>query len=67
MWLQCIGVVSGCCFKEVYRFPNWQAEASPPLSVELSEFSLYLFIYLCLYMYIYFRLYVVHVPLTRNA
>ena len=20
-WLQCIGVVSGCCCKEVYRYP----------------------------------------------
>ena len=22
VWLECIGVVSGCCFKEVYRFPH---------------------------------------------
>ena len=22
MWLECIGVVSGCCHKEVYRYPN---------------------------------------------
>ena len=22
MWLECIGVVSGCCCKEVYRFPH---------------------------------------------
>ena len=22
VWLQCIGVVSGCCCKEVYRFPH---------------------------------------------
>ena len=22
MWLDCIGVVSGCCCKEVYRFPH---------------------------------------------
>ena len=21
-WLPCIGVVSGCCCKEVYRYPN---------------------------------------------
>ena len=20
LWLECIGVVSGCCFKEVYRY-----------------------------------------------
>ena len=22
VWLECIGVVSGCCYKEVYRYPN---------------------------------------------
>ena len=22
VWLQCIGVVSGCCCQEVYRFPH---------------------------------------------
>ena len=22
VWLQCIGVASGCCCKEVYRYPN---------------------------------------------
>ena len=22
MWLKCIGAVSGCCCKEVYRFPH---------------------------------------------
>ena len=22
MWLECIGVVSGCCCKEVYRFTH---------------------------------------------
>ena len=22
MWLECIDVVSGCCCKEVYRYPN---------------------------------------------
>ena len=21
-WLECIGVVSGCCCKEVYRYPH---------------------------------------------
>ena len=49
--------------------------SEPPLSVELSEFSLYLYIYIYIYIYIfiyiylfiYFRPYVVHVPLTRYA
>ena len=22
VWLECIGVVSGCCCKDVYRFPH---------------------------------------------
>ena len=22
VWLECIGMVSGCCCKEVYRFPH---------------------------------------------
>ena len=22
VWLQCIGVVSGCCCKEVYKYPH---------------------------------------------
>ena len=22
IWLQCIGVASGCCCKEVYRYPH---------------------------------------------
>ena len=22
MWLECVGVVSGCCCKEVYRLPQ---------------------------------------------
>ena len=22
VWLECTGVVSGCCCKEVYRFPH---------------------------------------------
>ena len=41
--------------------------SEPPLSVELSEFSLYLYIYIYIYLFIYFRSYVVHVPLTRYA
>ena len=22
VWLPCIGVVSGCCYKEVYKYPH---------------------------------------------
>ena len=28
VWLQCIGVVSGCCCKEVYRYPHNNCERS---------------------------------------
>ena len=60
MWLECIGVVSGCCCKEVYRYPhNWRAEATPPLSVEFAEFSLYLYIYIFIYIYIY--IYIIYI------
>ena len=23
VWLECIGVISGCCCKEVYRYPHY--------------------------------------------
>ena len=40
--------------------------SEPPLSVELSEFSLYLYNNY-IFIFIYFRPYVVHVQLTRYA
>ena len=76
VWLQCIGVASWCCYKEVYRYPhNWGEperaphlsysgeksssyiyiigeRSEPPLSVELSDFSLYLlYIYTGIYIF----------------
>ena len=39
-----------------------------PCLLNLPNFRyIYLFIYLYVYIYIYFKLYVVHVPLTRNV
>ena len=35
MWLECIGVVSGCCCKEVYRFPH---NITYPYSTWISSF-----------------------------
>ena len=29
VWLECISVVSGCCCKEVYRFPHNNYYLSP--------------------------------------
>ena len=34
VWLECIGVVSGCCCKEVYKFP----QITYPLSICISSF-----------------------------
>ena len=37
VWLECIGVVSGCCCKEVYRYPHKNLLLSPtPLVLALS-------------------------------
>ena len=35
VWLQCIGVASGCCCKEVYRYPH--------NNIPYSSFIIYLF------------------------
>ena len=43
IWLPCIGVVSGCFLRRYIDILTIIGERSrPPLSVELSEFSLYL-------------------------
>ena len=31
-WLQCIGVASRCCCKEVYRYPHNNCERSAPVT-----------------------------------
>ena len=41
--------------------------SEPPLSVELSEFSLYLYIIIYNYIYIYNIIYLFIMPLTRNT
>ena len=35
VWLECIGVVSGCCCKEVYRYPH---NITYPYSTCISSF-----------------------------
>ena len=37
MWLECIGVVSGCCCKEVYRFPHNNLFTYPTLLALLQQ------------------------------
>ena len=34
VWLECISVISGCCYKEVYRFPR----ITYPYSTRISSF-----------------------------
>ena len=37
MWLECIGVVSGCCCKEVYGYPH-KNYVNGPYSTCISSF-----------------------------
>ena len=59
VWIQCIGVASRCCYKEVYRYPhNWRAERAPHLSYSGEKSSSYIYIYIpvyVFYIYIYVR------------
>ena len=50
VWLQCIGVVSGCCCKEVYRFPH----ITYPYSTFFLQQHPYFFVqFLIVFSYIY--------------
>ena len=56
VWLECIGVVSGCCCKEVYRFPHNITYPYTPLVLVLfcrciptSLFILKMFFRFCLW------------------
>ena len=43
VWLECIGVVSGCCCKEVYRYPhNYYFPYSTCISSFLAAVTLFL-------------------------
>ena len=59
VWLQCIGVASQCCYKEVYRYPHnnyRRAERAPHLSYSGEKSSSYIYIcFLYIYIYIYVR------------
>ena len=46
VWLECIGVVSGCCCKEVYRYPH---NNTYPFSTCISSFFAAAFLLLCLF------------------
>ena len=68
MELYCVlGGLDVRCDMVVYCSVVYIAEASLPLSVELSKFLLYLFKHVYIYIFIYFRPYIVHVPLMRNV
>ena len=42
VWLECIGVVIGCCYKEVYRYPHNNYLFSLLLALFLAAASLLL-------------------------
>ena len=46
VWLQCIGVASGCCCKEVYRYPH---NITYPYSTCISSFFAAASLLLCLF------------------
>ena len=61
VWLECIGVVSGCCCKEVYRYPH--KNYNFPYSTCISSFLAAAFLLLCSFLKCFFVLYIyIHVP-----
>ena len=58
MWLECIGVVSGCCCKEVYRHPHNNYDVFPPTPLVLALFlaaatlHFKMFFHSCIYKYL---------------
>ena len=60
VWLQCIGVVSGCCCKEVYRYF--------PYSTSISSFLAAASLLLCSFLKCFFVLvYVIFVQYIANV
>ena len=55
VWLQCIGVVSWCCCKEVYRFPH---NITYPYSTCISSFFASASLLLCSFFKMFFVLYI---------
>ena len=45
VWLQCIGVASGCCCKEVYRYPHNNFPYFPCISSFLGQQHPYFFVH----------------------
>ena len=53
VWLQCIGVVSGCCCKEVYRYPHNNYKFSLYTPLVLGHFLAAASLLLCSCFYIF--------------
>ena len=53
VWLKCVGVVSGCCCKEVYRYP--QNNYYFPYSTCISSFLAAASLLICLFLKCFFR------------
>ena len=54
--LECIDVVSGCCFKEVYRFPHIIYPYSTCISSSLQQHHYFFvhFLNICLFLFMLF-------------
>ena len=55
MWLQCIGAVSGCCCKEVYRLDILTIIINFPYSTCISSFLAAASLLLCSFLKCFFR------------
>ena len=53
VWLQCIGVVSGCCCKEVYRYPHNNYEFSLYTPLVLARFLAAASLLLCSFLNVF--------------
>ena len=45
VWLQCIGVASRCCCKEIYRYPHNCERSEPQVRVGWRNSLVYIYLY----------------------
>ena len=64
VWLECIGVVSGCCCKEVYRFPH---NITYPYSTCISSFFAAASLLHCSFLKCFFLVYVIFVQYSKRC
>ena len=61
VWLECIGVVSGCCCKEVYRFPRITYPYSTCISTFLQQLCSSFAVLLCSFFKCFSVLYIYNI------